>query len=219
MTFWVNSADTGGNCMNLPNKLTLGRLIAIPFFVFFLTYNLFENPNISRVISAAFFIVASFTDFLDGHIARSRNLVTDFGKFMDPLADKFLVLGAMFAINFSGYIYDFDAVDFDTVISVDVIRHLFFWTSIVVVFRELAVTSMRLVVSNANGAVIAANNLGKIKTVTQIISISSLMLEPVILPFFHGVLTVVSTAAMLFFTVLSGANYIKSYWKFINTNK
>ncbi len=205
--------------MNLPNKLTLGRILAIPFFVFFLTYNFFDDPNISRIISAAFFIVASFTDFLDGYLARSRNLITDFGKFMDPLADKFLILGAMFAICFSDYIFDYDAVGFETVVPVSVLRHLFFWTAIVVVFRELAVTSMRLVVVNSNGAVIAANNLGKIKTVTQIIATCAVILEPVILPFCCGIVTLVSTVAMLFFTIVSGANYIMSYWQFINTNK
>lgn len=205
--------------MNLPNKLTLGRILVIPFFVFFLTYNLFDNPNISRIISAVLFILASVTDFLDGYLARSRNLITDFGKFMDPLADKFLVLGAMFAICFSGYIFDYDAIGFETLVPVEVIRHLFFWTAIVVVFRELAVTSMRLVVVNSSGAVIAANNLGKIKTVTQIIATSAVMLEPVILPFCQGVFTLIATSAMMFFTVISGYNYIKSYWKFINTNK
>lgn len=204
--------------MNLPNKLTLGRIIVIPFFVFFLTYNLFEDPNISRIISATLFIAASVTDFLDGHIARSRNLITDFGKFMDPLADKFLILGAMFAICFSGYIFDY-AEGFITIIPASVLKHLFFWTAIVVVFRELAVTSMRLVVVKSSGAVIAASMLGKIKTVTQIVATSLVMLEPVVLPFCHGVLTLLSTTAMLFFTVLSGVNYIKSYWKFIDTNK
>lgn len=205
--------------MNLPNKLTLGRIIVIPFFVFFLAYNFFENPNISRIISASLFILASVTDFLDGYLARSRNLVTDFGKFMDPLADKFLILGAMFAIIFSDYIFDYSSVDFQTYVSVEVIKHLFFWTAIVVVFRELAVTSMRLVVSKSSGAVIAASNLGKIKTVTQIVGVSVVMLEPVILPFCGGLTTLVSTVVMLFFTILSGYNYIKTYWKFINTNK
>lgn len=205
--------------MNLPNKLTLGRIIAIPFFVFFLTYNLFDDPNISRLISATLFIAASITDFLDGYLARSRNLITDFGKFMDPLADKFLILGAMFAICFSGYIFDYEAVGFTTTIPSVIIEHLFFWTAVVVVFRELAVTSMRLVVVKASGAVIAASNLGKIKTVTQIIAICAVMLEPVIFPFFHGWATLLSTIAMLFFTIISGVNYIKSYWKFIDTNK
>jgi CDP-diacylglycerol--glycerol-3-phosphate 3-phosphatidyltransferase len=189
--------------MNLPNKLTLGRIIMIPFFVFFLAYNLFDDPNVSRIISATLFLIASFTDFLDGHIARSRNLITDFGKFMDPLADKFLILGAMFSIVFSDYIFDYETVNFDSYISVEVLNHLFFWTAIVVVFRELAVTSMRLVVAKSNGAVIAASNLGKIKTVTQIIGVTVVILEPVALPFFKGWLTLVSVAVMLFFTVVS----------------
>ncbi len=205
--------------MNLPNKLTLGRIICIPFFVIFLVYNFFENPNVSRIVSASLFILASITDFLDGYLARSRHLVTDFGKFMDPLADKFLILGAMFAICFSEYVFDYATVGFTTTVSVEIIKHLFFWTAIVVVFRELAVTSMRLVVSKASGAVVAANMLGKIKTVTQIVAISAVMLEPVIFPFFHGWITILSTAAMLFFTVVSGVNYIKSYWQFIDTNK
>lgn len=206
--------------MNLPNKLTLGRIILIPFFVFFLVYNVFDDPNISRLIAAGLFIAASFTDFLDGYLARSRNLVTDFGKFMDPLADKFLILGAMFAICFSDYIFDYNAVSFTTsVVTVDIIRHAFFWTAIVVVFRELAVTSMRLVVANSSGAVVAANYLGKIKTVTQIIGVCSVILEPVVFPFTHGWLTLITTVLMCFFTIASGFNYIKTYWKFINTNK
>ena len=205
--------------MNLPNKLTLGRILIIPFFVFFLVYDVFGNPNIGRLVSASLFIIASVTDFLDGYLARSRNLITDFGKFMDPLADKFLILGAMFAICFSNYIFDFDAVGFETYISSEIIKHLFFWTAIIVVFRELAVTSMRLVVAKSSGAVIAANYLGKIKTVTQIVGTCAVMLEPVILPFTQGWLTLISTAAMCFFTVVSGVNYIKTYWKFINTNK
>ncbi|MBQ3229918.1 MAG: CDP-diacylglycerol--glycerol-3-phosphate 3-phosphatidyltransferase [Clostridia bacterium] len=205
--------------MNLPNKLTLGRIILIPFFVFFLVYDVFASPNVCRLISAGLFIIASFTDFLDGYIARSRNLITDFGKFMDPLADKFLILGAMFAICFSDYIFDYGAVGFESAVSVEIIKHLFFWTAIVVIFRELAVTSMRLVVVKSNGAVIAASSLGKIKTVTQIIGTCAVMLEPVVFPFFRGWLTIVTVSAMLFFTVLSGINYMKSYWKFINTNK
>lgn len=205
--------------MNLPNKLTLGRIIIIPFFVFFLVYDVFDDPNISRVISAILFILASVTDFLDGYLARSRNLVTDFGKFMDPLADKFLILGAMFAICFSDYIFDYDAIGFTTTLSVDIIKHLFFWTAIVVIFRELAVTSMRLVVAKSSGAVIAASNLGKIKTVTQIVATSAVMLEPVIFSFAQGWITIISTVAMLVFTIISGVNYIATYWKFINTNK
>jgi len=205
--------------LNLPNKLTLGRIFIIPVFVVFLAYNFFENPNISRIIAASLFIIAAITDFFDGRIARAKNMITDFGKFMDPLADKFLILGAMFAICFSGYIFDYETVSFVTVIPADIIKHLFFWTAIIVVFRELAVTSMRLVVVSSNGAVIAASKLGKIKTTTQIISVSAVILEPVIMPFTHGVLSAITIIAMLFFTMLSGIDYLKTYWKFINTNK
>lgn len=205
--------------MNLPNKLTLGRIFIIPFFIFFLVYNVFDDPNVSRVIAALLFAIASITDYLDGYIARSRNLVTDFGKFMDPLADKFLILGAMIAICFSDYIFDYDAVGYTTAVSIDLIRHTFFWAAVVVIFRELAVTSMRLVVVKTNGAVIAASMLGKIKTVTQIVATLVLMLEPVVFEFTHGMLTLLSTAVMLVFTVISGVNYISTYWKFINTNK
>ena len=204
--------------MNLPNKLTLGRIMVIPFFVFFLVYDVFGDPDIGRIVSATLFIIASVTDFLDGYLARSRNLITDFGKFMDPLADKFLILGAMFAICFSDYIFAYDN-DFLGILPVELIKHLFFWSAIVVVFRELAVTSMRLVVAKSSGAVIAASSLGKIKTVTQIIATCAVMIEPVVLPFFHGWITVISTFLMLIFTVVSGVNYIKTYWQFIDTNK
>ncbi len=200
--------------MNIPNRLTVGRIFMIPVFVVFLVYNFFADADISRIISASLFVLAAFTDFLDGYIARSRGLVTDFGKFMDPLADKFLILGAMFAICFSDYIFDYESV-----ISIDIIRHVFFWTAIVVVFRELAVTSMRLVVAKSSGAVIAASMLGKIKTTTQIIGVTVVIIEPVILPGCCGVLTLATSVLMLFFTVLSGVNYIATYWKFINTNK
>ena len=138
---------------------------------------------------------------------------------MDPLADKFLILGAMFAISFSDYIFDYDAVGFKSLISSEIISHLFFWTAIIVVFRELAVTSMRLVVVKSSGAVIAASSLGKIKTVTQIVAVSAVMLEPVVFTFCRGLLTVISLALALFFTIVSGVSYIKSYWKFIDTNK
>lgn len=205
--------------MNLPNKLTIGRICIIPFFVFFLAYNVFEDPNTGRIVAAGLFILASVTDFLDGHIARSRNLITDFGKFMDPLADKFLILGAMFAVCFSGYIFDYASAGMETIVSADIIRQVFFWAAIVVVFRELAVTSMRLVVAKSAGAVIAASYLGKIKTNTQIFCLCFVMLEPVLFPFCKGVLTLVSTALMLVFTVLSGVNYIRTYWKYIDTNK
>ena len=119
---------------------------------------------VTSAICAALFIGASVTDMLDGKIARKNNLVTDFGKFMDPVADKFMVIGAMFVL-----LYRFNNLTLPLMLSL-----------IVIVFRELAVTSMRLVASSGKGVVLAANYLGKLKTVSQIVAISTIFLEPVL---------------------------------------
>ncbi len=210
--------------MNTPNKLTLFRIICIPFFIVFAVYDFFPFDAsyadwLSRVIAAFIFIAASVTDYLDGHIARKHNMITDFGKFMDPLADKFLVLGAMFAICMSSYAFCYnDLIVYDYCIPAEILRQLFFWGSIIVLFRELAVTSMRLVVAKS-GVVVAANMLGKIKTNTQIVCISTVLLEPVLLPFFRGWLSFITILLMIFFTVWSGLHYIFTYWKYLDTEK
>ena len=174
---------------------------------------------ISCVICAAAFIGASVTDMLDGKIARRDGLVTDFGKFLDPVADKFMVIGAMFVI-----LWKFPNLQLIMIISL-----------IVVVFRELAVTAIRMVVASSN-VVVAANMLGKIKTVTQIVAISTVFLEPVvqwvvkliaeaitgqtlvwrtdIIP-----LTWASIALSLVMTVWSGMNYIIGCWKYLDPEK
>ena len=153
--------------MNLPNKLTVLRMYLVPLI---LLVGMLTPKNdssfwfyISCVICAALFIGASVTDMLDGKIARRDGLVTDFGKFLDPVADKFMVIGAMFVI-----LYKFPNLQLIMIISL-----------IVVVFRELAVTAIRMVVASSN-VVVAANMLGKIKTVTQIVAISTVFLEPVL---------------------------------------
>ena len=186
--------------MNLPNKLTLGRIIAIPFFVFFLTYNLFDDPNISRIISAALFIAASITDFLDGYIARSRNLITDFGKFIDPLADKFMVLGSMLAI----LAWMFLRGQFTQ-------GMVFVWVVLIILFRELAVTSLRLVVAGKKVKVdLAANMMGKLKTVSQMIGTVLIIIEPLIFKSNH-VMSYVCMGVMSFTTIVSGWNYFMGY--------
>ena len=174
---------------------------------------------ISCVICAAAFIGASVTDMLDGKIARRDGLVTDFGKFLDPVADKFMVIGAMFVI-----LWKFPNLQLIMIISL-----------IVVVFRELAVTAIRMVVASSN-VVVAANMLGKIKTVTQIVAISTVFLEPVlqwviklcieaatgqtlawrtdIIP-----LTWASIAVSLVMTIWSGMNYIIACWKYLDPEK
>ncbi len=136
--------------MNLPNKLTLGRIILVPFFVAAL---LIPFP-FHNIIALLLFIAASITDMLDGKIARKMNLITDFGKFADPLADKILVLSALLCFIQLGWC-DCVAV-------------------IIVLFREFAVTSIRLIAS-AKGEVIAANMWGKVKTVTQMIAIIAII--------------------------------------------
>ena len=151
--------------MNLPNKLTVLRIIMVPIFLIVMMLPDSVIPfNVSGIIGISIFIIASLTDMLDGKIARKYNLVTDFGKLMDPLADKFLVIGALTVI-----VYRYANI-----------RTLFIIALLIVVFRELAVTSIRLVAASSGGVVIAANMLGKIKTVTQIVCICSAVIEPTV---------------------------------------
>ena len=140
--------------MNLPNKLTLLRVILIPFFVVvLLTQCVGEN---SKYVALGIFVIASITDFFDGRIARSRNLVTNFGKFMDPLADKLLVCSAMICLISSGKLED--------------------WIVIVIISREFIISGFRLIASD-NGVVIAASYWGKFKTVSQMAMIIVLILD------------------------------------------
>ena len=201
--------------MNLPNKLTVLRLIMVPFFVVIL---MFSNSVWASAIGLVLFIGAALTDMLDGKIARKHNLVTDFGKFLDPLADKFMVIGAMMVILYRAMTADVPNALFCTV---------FFWSVLVVIFRELAVTSIRLVVSGSKGIVIAANYLGKIKTVTQIVCVCACIAEPYLYQFITPLgflgeylpLSIATSAVMLFFTLWSGINYIVSYWKYLDPEK
>lgn len=141
--------------MNLPNKLTILRVIMIPFFVLALLYNGGENQTL-RYVAAAIFIIASLTDMLDGKIARKYNLVTNFGKFMDPLADKLLVCSAMICMIELGRIPS--------------------WVVIVIIGREFVISGFRLIASD-NGVVIAANYWGKLKTVCQMVMIVVLIAD------------------------------------------
>ena len=192
--------------MNLPNKLSIFRILLVPFFMFFIACPV-AGDSASRIIAAVIFVIASVTDMIDGKIARKYNLITDFGKFIDPLADKFLVFGAIIAI-LARYTY----------------LKFFIVVATVVVFRELAVTSMRLLVVNNSGKVIAASWLGKVKTVSQIVCIVTILLEPVI---FAGVpvirdnhvLSYVTMTVMTLMTLWSGIDYLAAYLPGINSNK
>lgn len=208
--------------MNLPNKLTCLRMIMIPFFLFFLVFpDIFPTENsflISRIVAAVLFVLTAFTDMLDGKIARKYNLVTDFGKFMDPLADKLMVFGAMFGVLVLNR-EDPALIGYEVfgISSAELFTRIFVWCAFIIVFRELAVTSMRMVVSSAEGIVIAANIFGKVKTVSQIIGIVVIIIEPII---WGGlVASYVMLAIMVFSTLFSGFSYFKAYWPYINSNK
>lgn len=204
--------------LNTPNKLTVLRLCLVPIFLVVGMLPESVIPfYISCVICAVIFIGTALTDMFDGKIARKRGLITDFGKFLDPVADKFMVIGALFVL-----LHKFENL-----------RLALILTTIIIVFRELAVTSMRLVVSTGNGIVIAANSLGKIKTVSQIVFISTVFLEPVVEflvellvggaenNIVHGIypLTWLSMIFTVVMTVWSGINYIMAYWKYLDPEK
>ena len=168
--------------MNLPNKLTILRVILIPFFVAFLM-DAFHIPG-TKWIALAIFIIASLTDMLDGKIARKYNLVTNFGKFMDPLADKLLVCSALIAF-----------VDMDMVPT---------WIVMIIIAREFIISGFRLVASD-NGIVIAAGIWGKLKTVCQMIMIIVLIAD------FGGIFDMIGTILIwlsLILTVISLVDYL-----------
>ena len=166
--------------MNLPNKLTIFRVILIPFFVVFLLLD--PSNQTYRYIADSIFIIASLTDMLDGKIARKYNLVTNFGKFMDPLADKLLVSAAMICLIATG--------------------QLAAWIVIVIISREFI---FRLIASD-NGIVIAASYWGKFKTVFQMLMIIVLIAN-IQMPFFTVLGTILIYVALVL-TIVSLIDYI-----------
>lgn len=195
--------------MNLPNKLTIMRIILVPVCMLFILLP-GDDKNMDtwcRIIAAALFLIATLTDFLDGVIARRSNLVTNFGKLMDPLADKFLVVGTLLAIT-AAY---------------DHIRIVAVWVTMLVFFRELAVTSLRLVANTADGSVIAANKIAKLKTFIQCVCVMTIILEPIVITNNLGtpdnLFSYIMMALMCIITVHSGFIYFKTYWQYIDPTK
>lgn len=189
--------------MNLPNKLTLMRVILVP--VFMIVYLCDFGLGMWRyIIAAAIFAIASFTDFLDGKIARKRGLVTNLGKFLDPLADKFIVMASLLCLSF-------------TSAGEGVYGILLVFATSIVIFRELAVTSMRLVAASADGSVIAAAMLGKIKTTTQMFFIIFAIIEPAFdaAVFNNHIISYILMLFMIVMTIWSGLDYLVKYWKYI----
>lgn len=173
--------------MNLANKITLFRVILIPIFMFFLLSNISNG----QYIAAAIFIIASLTDTLDGYIARSRNQVTNFGKFMDPLADKLLVSAAL--------------------ISLVELKRVPAWMVVVIIAREFAITGLR-VIAASEGVTIAASSLGKIKTITQLVAVIAILFN------IHPFDTIMLYTAV-FFTILSGIDYIRKNKKVLHSGE
>ena len=174
--------------MNLPNKLTLLRVCMIPFFVIFARM----SPFWAQCVAVGIYALACITDALDGHIARSRRLITDFGKFMDPIADKLLVMSALIVLTAQRRMPD--------------------WVCILMLAREFLVSGFRLVAVE-NGRVIAAGPLGKVKTVFQMLATIALMLLVPVegQPLLGQAGEIFARALMyvaLVLTVVSGADYI-----------
>lgn len=169
--------------MNLANKITLFRVFLIPFFMIVL----YSNIEYSNYIAGAIFLFAALTDSLDGYIARSRNLVTNFGKFIDPLADKILVATALIAL-----------VDLGKIPA---------WVVALIIAREFSITGFRIIAAS-EGVNIAASSLGKIKTITQLIAITLLLIDNFPLGLNGFPLNMILLYISLFFTILSGIDYI-----------
>lgn len=191
--------------MNLPNKLTVARLIMTPFFLLAL---LWEFPH-HDLVALALFSAASLTDYIDGQMARRQNLVTDFGKFLDPLADKMLTTAAFLGFIGRG-------------IGVGIV-----WITFIVLIREFLITSLRLV-SAGKGNVIAANIWGKAKTVSQMVAIILTIAGQYILSFFSDpgplgaavmLVTNITLWVSAILTVVSGVIYMLQNKKYIDPKK
>ncbi|KKK39534.1 CDP-diacylglycerol--glycerol-3-phosphate 3-phosphatidyltransferase [Mesobacillus campisalis] len=180
--------------MNIPNKITVSRILLIPIFLIVMLAPLnwgevtFLGATMpaTHLAGALIFIFASTTDWVDGYYARKYNLVTNLGKFLDPLADKLLVSAALIVL-----------VELNMAPS---------WIVIVIIFREFAVTGLRAILAEG-GEVVAANNLGKIKTWTQIIAISALLLHNIIFEMISLPFDDIALWVAMFFTVWSGWDY------------
>ncbi|TMN23633.1 CDP-diacylglycerol--glycerol-3-phosphate 3-phosphatidyltransferase [Lentibacillus cibarius] len=192
--------------MNLPNKLTLSRIFLIPIFIVLLSvplgwgeWMIGENVlPVSHLAAAVLFIIAAATDWVDGYYARKYNLVTNLGKFLDPLADKLLVASALILLVEMGLAPG--------------------WVTIVIISREFAVTGLRLVAAG-EGIVLAAGSMGKIKTATQMIAIAVLLLHNFPFALAGFPFGMVMLYAALFFTVLSGYEYFVKNWHVMRGSK
>ena len=184
--------------MNIPNKLTFARVCMIPAFVVILTLGISDNCSLSlynaRLIATVIFIIASITDWLDGYLARKLNQTTDFGKFMDPLADKILVMSAM--------------------VYLVVLGDMSPWILIVIESREFVIAGVRMVAANKN-IVIAASFWGKLKTIIQMIMIPTVLAHTGFELFdnFTRIVGQILIVASVVLAVISALDYIRKNWQ------
>lgn len=176
--------------MNLPNKLTVLRVCMVPVFVVLMLWEGLGSPG--RYAAAVVFILASLTDWFDGYLARKNHQVTDFGKFMDPIADKLLVCSAMICL-----------VELDSLAA---------WMVIIIIGREFIISGFRLVASD-KGVVIAASYWGKFKTVFQMVMVILLILD--LGGVFNTIAEVVTWIALIL-TVVSLADYLRKNWSIMD---
>ena len=169
-----------------------------------LLFLLVESIPLHNVWALLVFAAAAVTDALDGHIARSRGLITDFGKFLDPLADKFMVFGALIC-----FVSDEAFAPY---------RGVLVWVAALVMLRELGVTSLRLVVA-ARGVVVPASIWGKLKTVSQIFVILFLLLEPAFRSGATAPIAYAAMAVMCVTTLFSGIDYLRALWPYVARKK
>lgn len=192
--------------MNVPNKITLSRIFLIPIFILLLSipfnwgaWDIGETSlPVSDFIAALLFILAAATDWVDGHYARKHNLVTNLGKFLDPLADKLLVSAALILLVEMGMAPA--------------------WLVIVIISREFAVTGLRLVAAG-EGIVLAAGSMGKLKTATQMVAIAILLLHQFPFSYIGFPFGTVMLYAALFFTIVSGVDYFMKNWHVMRDSK
>ncbi len=180
--------------MNLPNKITVSRIFMIPIFLIIMLVDfnwgeitlLGAELPVTHLVGALIFIIAASTDWVDGYYARKHNLVTNLGKFLDPLADKLLVSAALIVL-----------VEMGAAPS---------WIVIIIISREFAVTGLRLILAGT-GEVVAANMLGKVKTWAQIVAISALLLHNIIFEMINIRFDLIALWVALIFTIWSGWDY------------
>ena len=191
--------------MNLPNRLTILRVLLVPVYIACMIY--ISNPFVCGLTAGLVFVATAATDFFDGSIARKYNLITNFGKFMDPVADKILVFSSFLTMA----------------VVVKPLQQILVWTCFIVFLRELMVTSLRLVCANTEVGVVAASIFGKAKTIIQDVTIGIVLLEYALI---EGrslntmwIASYILIVATIISTVFSGLDYLKTYAKYINPNE